>query len=535
MLISKFNKLIRNKFVWAVFAILVSLSMVGLFAPQPQDGGEPRRGELGTLYGEPVSREALMQARLFVQSFQPVRGGEEMQRLVDEEAWRRLAAIRFAENLGLQVSASALIETIQRDPSFQENGVFSLRQYTFLIEQQLGVPVSWFEEYMRQEILLDRMRGLLDASLWIPASELAENAARFTDTYEVSYVLVRPEEVELEMPEVGEEAARMAYTNTPDAFAVPEQRRVVYATFPAAGHLDPDLISERQIAARYDADPGRFVVSDSETDAVVTQSLEQASAEIRMELAHEEALAVASEKAMELVDALSLIEDVAALRLDSLAAEMDVSFATSGWFSAEGPVPEDVTAGDAFRQAAFRLSATDPQQSFSFGVPGSNAVYVLQLEDVVAAHVPPFEEVAEDALALARRQAEDAALQAHVEALHTRISTALAEGVAFAEAAAQVALPVTEIKPFTLADADPREIPFFGDLAPDLLPLQTGDLTPPIETVEGLVIAYLQNRVAGAPEERLALQPDIASMMSAGLEQIHFRAWAEAVLQEARK
>jgi len=535
MLIGKFNKLIRNKFVWAIFAILVSLAMVGLFAPQPRDGREQRRGDgLGTLFGEDISREDFVRARMFVQSFQPIRGGEEVQRMVDEEAWGRLAAVRYAEKLGLRVSRSDLVEMIQRDPSFQENGIFNMQRYQFLVEQQLGVPVAWFEEYIRQEILLDRMRELLGASLWIPASELEENAARFTDSYEVAFVLIAPDE-DLEVADVAEEEARKVYAESPHLFMVPEQRRVVYVAIGHADHVDPEQISARQIEARYDADPSRFTYTDLETDIVLTQPLGDVADEIRMELAEQEAIALASEHAMRLVDELSLAEASAGMNLETIAGQLGLNVATSDWFQARGPVPDAISAGPAFLQSAFRLSSTDPAQSFSFSIPGTNAVYVMQLHDVAEEYLPGFEEVQSDALAVAREFAEEEAFQAHVQAVHTRIMTALREGQSFGDAVAREGLQVTEMKPFTLFDADPREIPFFGDLAPDLLPLQTGELTPPIDTVEGKVIAYVKLREVGALEERLAIKPDLTRMMTSGLENVHFNAWVAAILEEARK
>ncbi len=534
MLISKFNKLIRNKVVWGAFAVIVSLSMVGFFAPQPQEARERRRDGVGTLFGESISREEFARARLFTQSFQPMRGGEEVERLIEEETWRRLAAIRYAEKLGMHVSNDELVETIHGDPSFFENGVFSMQRYQFLIEQQLGIPVSWFEEYIRQEILLDRIRDRVQSSLWIPASELEENAARFTDTYEVVYVKV-PLDIKATLSvEVGEDDARAVYDTSPDMFLVPERRRALYAAFLHANYLRPEEITARQIEMRYESDPDRYVFTDPDTGEETLASLEDVSADIRQELAQDEAEAIAAEYAMQLVDELSLLDTDADMQLSSLAAQMNIGVSTSDWLRAGGPAPEDVSAGTAFLQAVFQLSATDPAQSFSFSIPGTNAVYVAQLKDVEEAYVPAFEDVLEDALEVARQQAEEAAFDEYVEALYTRlVETAREDG--FFAAAESEDLSVTEIKPFTLYDADPRDIPFFGDIAPDLLPLQSGEMTPPIHTVEGAVIAYVVQREESSAQERLSLKPDIARMMLDGLEQLHFSAWNDAILEEARK
>lgn len=535
MLISKFNKLIRNKFVWGAFAVIVSLSMVGFFAPQPEEARERRAAREGTLFGEDVTREEFSRARLFAQQFQPMRGGEDMESVVEDETWRRLALLRYAENLGMRVSNHEVIEAIQSDPAFSDNGTFNIDRYQFMIEQQLGIPVGWFEEYIRQEILLERMRNMLRASLWIPASDLEENAARFTDTYEVSYVKIPIDTDEVDEVDVGDEEARAVYDASPEMFLIPEKRRVLYTRVPHADFFDRDQITSRQIEIRYEADPDRYVEFDEETEQEHFLSLEEASDRIREELAQEEAEAMAAEEAMQLVDSLSLLDGDPSMQLPVVASEMGMGVSTSEWLQADGDVPENVSAGSEFLRAVFNLSATDPDQSFSFGITGTNAVYVTQLKDLEEEYVPDFAEVREDALAVARQQAQEDAFSDYVDALYARLVEHMKEGdMDFMAAAEAEGLTVTDIKPFNLYDADPRDIPFFGDLAPDLLPLETGEMTPPVSTVEGKVIAYVIEREAGSTQERLALKPDIADMMQSGLEDLHFTAWSDAILKDAR-
>jgi len=149
MLISKFNKLIHNKIVWAAFAVLVSLSMVGLFAPSVGDRNDNRANSAGTLFDQPVPPEELQRARLFVQAFQTSRSGDKDQQMVTEEAWSRLAIRRYAEKLGLRVSNEELGDAIARDPSFAVNGVFNRQRYQQLVEGQMRVPLRLFEVVQR--------------------------------------------------------------------------------------------------------------------------------------------------------------------------------------------------------------------------------------------------------------------------------------------------------------------------------------------------------------------------------------------------
>ncbi len=532
MLITKFNKLIRNKFVWAIFAILVSLSMVGLFAPQPGGNSERRTNDLGTLFGEEISRDEFFRARAFAQSFQPTRGGEEAQLRIDEEAWGRLAMLRYARKLGLRVSDAELVETIRRDPSFSQDGVFSMQAYQQLVRQQLGIPVALFEEYIREEILINRLRDVVDTSLWIAASDLEENAARFTDTFSIAYILIEQEDQDLEVTEAD---ALALYEQTPERFRKPEQRSVSYIAISHDEFLDPARITDRQIEARYEANVRRFTTTDPETQVTFTRTLEEVADEIREELALQEAMAAASEQAMRIVDELSLAESADEIRLGPLAEQNNLTVYTSPLLVAAGPPPEGTSAGRAFNQAAFRLSPSDPALSFSFSIPGTNAVYVLQLQEVVESHIPPFEEVAQNALELARTTAQDKAFAAKIDALHQRIRETATDEDAFRAIAEELELAVTDIKPFALYDADPLDIPFFRDLAPEVLQLHSGEISPPVPTDEGTVIAYILERTPGAFDEKMAIKPDINRMMRDSLDQIHFTAWIDTLLEEARR
>ena len=532
MLITKFNKLIRNKFIWAIFAILVSLSMVGLFAPQPGGDSERHTDGPGTLFGEPVSREAFFMARAFAQSFQPTRGGEEAQKRIDEEAWRRLAMLRYARKLGLQVSDTELVESIRRDPSFAQDGVFSRQLYQQLVHQQLGIPVALFEDYIREEILINRLRDVLDTSLWIAASDLEENAARFTDTFSIAYVLLEQADHEIQ---VSDADALALYEEAPERFRQPEQRSVFYVAIEHDTFLDPARISDRQIEARYEANARRYTETDPETQVTRTRSLDEVADEIREELAMQEAMAAASEQAMRIVDELSLAEAADQMRLEQAAKPLHLIVQTSPMFEVTGQPPEGISAGRSFNQAAFRLSPTDPALSFSFSIPGTNAVYVLQLKDVVESHIPPFEQVAQSALEQAREAAQERAFSAQVDAMHQRIREAATDEEAFRAVAAELDLVITDIKPFALYDADPLDIPFFRDMAPEVLHRQTGEITHPIPTSEGTVIAYIIERTPGSFEERMAIKPDINRMMRDSLDHIHFTAWIDALLLQARQ
>jgi len=532
MLISKFNKLIHNKIVWAVFAVLVSLSMVGLFAPTGGPDGSESDGSVGTLFDKPVPRDELMRARLFVQAFQPSRGGEKDQQAVTEEAWGRLAIRRYATQLGLRVSNEELSETIARDPSFAVNGVFNRQRYQQLVEGQMRVPIRLFEDYLREEILLRKIQDLLASSLWISPYELEQSVSRFTDVFTIELVQAAPSNLVADVS-VSDEDCQLYYDQNPSQFEFPEQRSVLYVDWSVADIATTVNIPASQIQDAYDRDIEKYSSTDTNTMTVSYTPLEEVADQIRTEIASKEALTIAGEYAMQFLDDLSMLDYGDEVSIHSVAKKFGMNVSTSGLFSATGPVP-GIQAGQAFNDAAFQLDPGVPENTYSRAVIGDAGVYVLAWHTNQAAFLQPFADVKEKAEALAGEEARTRAFETRIEEIQDSLKQAIAAKTPFKEAAEALKLTVTALEPFSIYDAGPDKFPHFYELAPAVLTLSSGELSAPVRTRDGVLIVYVAQRVPGDPAEATALKPDINRMLKSGRMRMHFAAWSEHLLAKAR-
>ncbi len=531
MLISKFNKLIHNKIIWAAFAILVSLSMVGLFAPTSGGGSEPDN-TVGTLFGKPVPRNELMRARLYVQAFQPPRGGEEQQQTVEQEAWRRLATRRYAENIGIRVSNQEIAEAIARDPSFAVDGAFSRQRYQQLVENQIGVPLGVFEDYLRDDLLLQKMQALVGASLWIAPQELEQSVARFTDRFTLDVVELSVSNLVGDVTASADQV-RAFYDENPALFNAPELRSVYYVEWPMQEYVESVNVSEIQIQDAYDRDIESYRMTDTNTMAVSYALLEEVADELRGKIAAKEAISIAGEYAMQFRDALSMMDYGDPVSIHSVATARGMTVHTSEFFSVVSPVA-GINAGAEFNRAAFDLEPTEPSRSYSRAVIGDEAVYVLAWNTNRPAFLQPFEEVRESAASLATERARQTAFATRVDEIRRQLVEATTQGSDFNAAATARNLPVRTVGPFSVYSADPEKIPFFSDIAPAVLPLQVGEITEPVRTEEAMLIVHLAARESGDPAEAEALKPDITRMLQSGRMRMHVAAWSEALLANAR-
>jgi len=191
MLITKFNKLIHKKIVWAAFAIMISVAMVGMFAPSTGRGkrSSVRSNSMGTVFGKPVSRREFNAASLFTRHFQPLPQMSDKEREdFNKQVWQRIAILKMADKMGVTVSKAELSARIQNDPALNVNGHFDKNRYKLLVREQMHVLVPTFEEYLRQEMILRKMSALVTQSVWVSPLELDSSVKQLTDIFNVEII-----------------------------------------------------------------------------------------------------------------------------------------------------------------------------------------------------------------------------------------------------------------------------------------------------------------------------------------------------------
>ena len=105
MFISKFNKLIRNKIMWGIFAFIVVISFVawGTYTPGGSGNAEENAGKL---YGKPVPADKFRKEyfntylSMSLMFGRPLKITEQLNDLMRKLAWRRMVVLQNAAKLG---------------------------------------------------------------------------------------------------------------------------------------------------------------------------------------------------------------------------------------------------------------------------------------------------------------------------------------------------------------------------------------------------------------------------------------------------
>jgi peptidyl-prolyl cis-trans isomerase D len=288
MLIQKFHSLIQSRILWIVFLVIVVFSFViwGSYAPGRRDTRDQER-VAGILDGKPVPVQEYHHhyyaeyLNLTLRSFRPPPSSPELEEYLREAAWRRLASLRQAEQMGITVNNQEVVQAIKSDQMFSEGGRFNQAYYMAFVRQFLaGMRISerQFEEHVREEITRQKLHFMLSQAALVPPSELQRRFHMLSDEFVIDYVTFGPDQVEKEIT-VDEEEARAYFLGHPETFATPERVRVSYVQLAAATFRDDVEVTEEEVRAYYDDNPAEFIPVPETNETLSVEALAEPAAE----------------------------------------------------------------------------------------------------------------------------------------------------------------------------------------------------------------------------------------------------------------
>ncbi len=529
MLISKFNRMVRSRALWAVFAVIVSICFVGAFSGVggARGGGcsAAAKGGVGVLFGEPVSGRDFNLARYFAVGLrEPPNRTAESERMIHRMTWRRLAALRMAERMGLAVADDELRTQLQRDPTFQVNGAFSRERYRAIMDAQRLTPTV-FEQYLREELTLRKLFGVLDGAVWSPASEMERRVRNLSDRFDVQYTFL--DAAKAEPAQVTEQEARAYYERNPDRFHVSKRLTVRYVEFAVSNYFGKVAVTESELGEAYSNQVTRFTTADT-NGVAVTRPFAEVRDELLTEMRQLRARVLAKDDASALALDLTPYRQEPMKSFEATALAKRYAVQTSGWFSARGEVP-GLDAPPAFISEAFKLDGT-ADHYFSDPVIGEDAVYILATNECRAAFLPAFSNVLARAMTLAGSNATHAAFLAKAEDIRKNVAQAVTSGMDFTAALKRHNLTVKTNLTFVAQESSPDQIEHFYTLVPQTIALQPGEVSSVLEVEGGALIAHVKGRESGDAISVQLLKPRVAETMDRMRASFLFEDWADYVL-----
>lgn len=527
LLITKFNKLIRNKLIWTLIAVVIVFAFVLAGAATDGCGNNQQTGRgAGSLFGEEISRQELAQAQYFELGLRQTQLDDEQRVMLRKRAWMRLAALKTAADLGIRVSDAEVGAAIQRDATFQENGVFNKERYKAIVEQQLRVPVSVFETYLRQELAFRILGGVLESAVWSSPYEVQQKLNNLTDRFTVDVATLGTNKV-ADAKASSEEIQTYFEENT-DRFMIPERVAVRYVCFPISNYVAKTHVTRESIELAYTNHLDRYTSTDT-NGVSTTTPLTNVFATIREELTREEATFLAKDDATEFVMSLAKDRYGHQSTFEESAKSWAVTIHTSELFSATDVVT-NLAVGPSFNRAAFELE-DQGDNSFSDAVVGDEDVFVLAAHVRQPERIPDLDEVRADVVPLANADARRKALLAKANDIRNAIVTATQGGQSFSKAAEEAGLTVVTTKPFTVYEGMGDEIPGSFRISQEVVSLASGEISETIDAEDDVHIVHVVRREIGDFGQSAGLRPQLVQTLDRYLSNLLFTRWGEYILE----
>jgi peptidyl-prolyl cis-trans isomerase D len=246
---------------------LICVSMVWYLVPTGTSSslglGGPGQGVVATVAGEQVTTlEVQRQARQALRQQFP-RGGEQMAMLLPYFAARSAqnlismkAMVAEAERMGLRVSDDELRDELQHGryaATFFPGGTFVGQQQYENLLQNNDLSVQTFEQSMKEQLLLDKLRNLVTGSVSVTDTEVRTEFEKQSTRIKFDYAVIRKDDL-LKQIRPAEAELKAFYDRSKATYnnSIPEERKVRYAVLDTAKLQAETTVSREEMQTYYD-------------------------------------------------------------------------------------------------------------------------------------------------------------------------------------------------------------------------------------------------------------------------------------------
>ena len=497
MVILQFNKLIRNKWLWGVFAIIVGGAFAFDFLVDDllRDGKrETNDTGVGTLGGKPVSSAEFHAITEEVRGFGQNRDWRRSSAEVNREAWETSAILEVARRNGIEATDSEVAQAIRGDKSFQQNGQFSFAMYQALLREN-GLSPERFEEFLKRRLTAMKVAGsvLSGSAVWASPMEIEQAVADVTDSYTVRVARFKQDKAEADEVKLDDEGLKKWYEEHSKSLELPERIKLRMVRFDAAASnaLAAVTVTEDALRDHYDVTVDKYTTTD--TNGVETvKKFEDVRAEVEKEVRLIESVQCLGTNLASRVYGVKAAEGKS--RLDEIAAEAGLKVETSDWFALDGDYKDGFMkrasqicpGAQSFEEVVAELDSSS--EDLRYGVVASDKeVWLVEKAETSEAHVPTFEEAKEIVRPRALTAAKADAFKAKVEAIAKKGATAVLES-------GDVSTNIT----FVVCDAKAGDFPDQNAVMGATMKLRKGEVSDFVQTGVGrALLVVCEDRVPG--------------------------------------
>lgn len=540
MFIIKFNNMVRNKWLWGAFALLVAIAFGASDIWSSASRGSNESVRIGLLGGKAVDPARFEALAGMLRLENRAKGAEA--EIEPRAVWELYAALERAGEAGLRIPDSQIAAVVHNDPAFRgPDGAFSANRYREALATVYLTP-GRYEEIIRARLLLDQLQRTVGAGPWVAPSILEDRLRGITDSYTLCTATLS-NAFDAATAEVSAEEVRAFYDSHQTLFDEPERRQAAYVTFRAADYADKVGPFEAEgdedpVLDYYNEHYEDYLDKDADEgeDGPKMRPLDEVRPQILEALAKERARDLAFQAAGEFADRF-IARDAAKLvpaDFARLAAEQGYTVRTTRLFRATGDYPVNFRVSPDFVSLAFDLGGTEMRDLVGDPVgAGEEEAYVEMLVTNVPAHTEPFEAVAERAGELARADKADRSFQEAVNTAREGFVRGLEEGKDFRELAASLGLEAGTNVVFSAlaAGQDDAPVPEPRAVSRLMVQLGKGDFSGDyVSVANGAMFFYVVDRQPGDANAAGFVRMQMSRQMSGEAGEAVWAQWLKSNL-----
>jgi hypothetical protein len=497
MVILQFNKLIRNKWIWGVFAIIVGGAFAFDFLVddllRDDKGDRGDAASVGTLGGKSVGYSLFHDITEELRGFGQNRDWRRKSSEVNREAWEICAMLDAATRNGLEATDAEVAKAIRSDRSFQKNGQFSFALYQGLLRENSLTPER-FEQFLKRRLTMSKIaESGAGSAVWASPMEVEQAVNDMTDSFTVKVARFAEDKKEADAVKLDDEGLKKWYDENAKSLELPERVKLRMVRFDATDTnvLARMTVSEDALRDHYDVTVDKYTSTD--TNGVETvKKFEEVRDLVDKEVRQVEAVEFFTTNLSTRAYGVKAAEGKS--RLDEIAAEEGRKVETSDWFALDG------TYKEGFMKRAYQIcpgaqtlnevvaeldSDTD---DLRYGVVRSDkAVWLVEKAETSPAHVPTFDEAKE----IIRPRA---LADAKAEAFKVKVEAVAKKGVEAVLASGNVSTNIT----FAVCDLNPGAFPDQNAIAGAAIKLRKGEISEFTSTGKGRgLLVVCEDRVPG--------------------------------------
>jgi len=408
---------------------------------------------VGAVFGKKVSYNKFIGALRAAETQAKLMYGDkyrEVSKYIDleKEAWDRIILLREAKKRKVKIADKDVIENVQQMQIFQDkNDIFSNEIYSRILQYFLRADPRIFEEQMRANMKIVKVREAITGSVELSDEELLEAYKEANERVKVNYISFSPDKFKDGIKIEDETAVLNYYNENKEDFRTKDQVSVDFII--AEKVEEPELVKE-------EAKEGEEQKEEAE----------------EKQPAHEKLAEEIGEFLKENPD------------LEAASKKFNLPVKTTAFFSQFERVDEVGGWSFQFSQNAFDLEPEEISEAIT--VP--NGICFISPKEKRGPHIPEFEEIKDKVEeALIQEKAKTIAKQKAQEALPKLKEALAAEDVDFKKAAETLELEAKTTESFTRVGY----IPGIGeskDFADAAFTLEIGAVSEAIEGDQGVYI-----------------------------------------------